>query len=122
MTINKELVKKQGVSKQDISKINRLHEIRDDYIARMKKLNPKKEQYLLRLFSSFITEINYQLQELWGFDRNKNYHRDWYLPHCICPKMDNDDMYGTDYQVITDKCPIHTQEENENRNKKISIT
>lgn len=34
--------------------------------------------------------------------------RTWHLPKCVCPKMDNDELYARPYIIVTDGCPIHT--------------
>ena len=63
--------------------------------------------YLLRKFAKQVTRIEYQLQEAWGFKKNRFMH-EWYLvPKCKCPKMDNAEARGTKYQIISGNCPIH---------------
>ena len=48
-----------------------------------------------------------KLQAQWGFtvDRSK---QGWYnVPKCACPKLDNQDLFGTDYQIYSKICPFH---------------
>ncbi len=41
-----------------------------------------------------LTEIEYHLQELWGFPADAKFHRFWEYPKCVC---------GT----INRECPLH---------------
>lgn len=54
-------------------------------------------------------ENQYLLQDTWKFERNPNYFREWTLPGCTCPKMDNEDRYPYG-RVISDSCLIHGKE------------
>lgn len=31
----------------------------------------------------------------------------WYRPHCMCPKMDNDDAFPSNYYVFNQSCLLH---------------
>ncbi len=60
----------------------------------------------LKSLSLDLQEIEFHLQELWGFPLNANYHRFWDYPKCKCPKKDNQDAYPN-YQIINLNCPLH---------------
>jgi hypothetical protein len=61
----------------------------------------------LKDLSNIVTDIEFDLQELWGFPLDINFHR-WYdIPKCSCPKMDNSENIGTKYRIISGACPIH---------------
>ena len=66
-----------------------------------------EDRITLRLLNKSIQEIDFKLQELWGFPINSNYHRWWEVPKCLCPDMDNRERYGTKYRVTRGDCPIH---------------
>ena len=36
------------------------------------------------------------------------YSRFWLDKGCTCPKMDNEDRFGTGYFIINLECPIHS--------------
>ncbi len=61
----------------------------------------------LKRYDKRLTELEYQLQEAWGFERNPDFHRFWERPKCKCPVLDNKDRYPTGYYVIVSKCPLH---------------
>lgn len=106
-TLSENLIIKQNLSDEEIEAIKIVHQARFGKIELMQTLDPtdKKALHVLR---DEITELDFQLQELWKFGRNLNFHRFFDLPHCRCPKMDNQDSLGTDYRVIAFDCPLHT--------------
>ena len=60
------------------------------------------------LLSKELENIEYSMQEIFGFPQNRNYHRYWLeIPTCTCPKLDNQEYYGTEYRLIVEDCPIH---------------
>ena len=65
--------------------------------------NPKR----LRDFAKQIKENEFEIQELFNFDRNYAFHRWWEVPKCTCPTMDNQDWWGNDRCYISGDCPIH---------------
>ncbi len=92
--------------------------ISDEFLERIKKLHLKrfkvKEKMIntddhsrLRVLANTIKDLEFELQDLWGFERDYSMH-DWFdVPKCTCPKMDNRERKGTDYQIISINCPIH---------------
>jgi len=71
-------------------------------------MNENNDKNFLRQCAKEVEELEFQLQESWKFEKDKNYHRYWWtLPKCTCPKMDNEDRFGTDYHVYSSDCPIH---------------
>ncbi len=103
-TINSILVANQGLDLDTVSKINKLHRVRNCYLTLMDEFNDKGN---LRHFSNIITQIDFQLQKLWKFKEDSAYHRFWELPKCDCPKMDNIDTYGTGHRYINPNCILH---------------
>lgn len=62
---------------------------------------------MLRSFANDIQLCEFELQRLWGFDEDARFHRFWETPKCECPKMDNEERYGTKYSAITLSCKLH---------------
>lgn len=57
-----------------------------------------------------IEDIEFTLQGLWKFERNKDFHTHWIeIKGCTCPKFDNRDHWGTGRIVISD-CKWHWKE------------
>ena len=84
-----------------------LHSLRHKYMHAMRKTDVK-EQGVLQTLAQYIENVEFQLQEAWGFGRNVNFHSYWYrVPHCTCPKLDNKDSFGTAIRHINENCPVH---------------
>ena len=59
----------------------------------------------------YIEDIEYTLQGLWKFGRNRDFHIHWLeTPGCTCPKMDNQDLMGAPYRITSATCPHHSEE------------
>ena len=54
-----------------------------------------------------LQEVEFHLQELWGFPRDARFHKFWDYPKCTCPKVDNEDNYPTGFYIIDKECPLH---------------
>lgn len=68
MTINRELAEERGLDESAIQEIESLHEKLDTLIAAWIK-EPYKE-----LRKEMIHNIEYRLQQLWGFSMDRDYH------------------------------------------------
>jgi len=104
ISINMKLAEELKLSIETIRLIEHYHRIREDFITQMGRGGTKE---VLRFYDSILEEIEFNLQELWGFEKNKNYHRFWERPYCTCPKMDNDDAYPYGLYVISSSCILH---------------
>lgn len=59
------------------------------------------------IISERVTELEFELQRLWGFPQDKEFHRYWLnIGSCSCPKMDNMDRLGYG-RIINLGCPVH---------------
>ena len=70
MSINKTLAKERGISQEDQDKIEELHKLLENLINSAVEEGYPDEQKIINL----IQEAEYQLQELWGFDKDNSYH------------------------------------------------
>lgn len=101
--INSRLVANQNLELEDLIKIEKLHMVRNCYLTLMENTDDSVE---LKRLSLFITQIDFQLQKLWKFKVDSNYHRFWELPKCQCSILDNREKYGTG-RYYNPNCPIH---------------
>lgn len=60
----------------------------------------------LKSLAQDLTEIEFYLQELWGFPKDIKFHRFWEYPKCECPKFDNLDAYPY-ASYISSNCRLH---------------
>lgn len=106
MSANKQLAESIKLSDLEVSTIDVLHEIRKSTYKLMESDN-KSNPELLPIYSEICKNVEFALQELWGFGANANLHRFWKQPHCLCPRLDNEESYGSINSCINEFCPVH---------------
>lgn len=111
--LNDKLAKLNNVSDENIAKIVKAHIFKLKQFELMEQTDNK---CLLKSLADVIEQIEYELQELWGFAKDKNFHRWFDVPKCTCPKLDNEERIGTSYRIIAVHCPVHG-ESNESENR-----
>ncbi len=104
--INSSLIKKNKISDTALEAIKAFHILKEAHLEELKN-GAATGKVRLRKIASNITNIEFSLQKLWGFEPDKNYHRFWKLPQCTCPTMDNEDAYPTGYYVVNQNCILH---------------
>lgn len=59
--------------------------------------------------AEYVTDLEYTLQGLWGFTRDKKFHYyNLHIEGCRCPELDNMEMVGhSTRRFISASCPIH---------------
>lgn len=110
--LNPYFARKQGITTQkEIDDLHAVHIKRRAIFELMKGLDPDNtfDRKLLKKCDQMITLVDYELQRLWKFQPDKNYHTWWCEePHCRCPKIDNrDPIYLGRGRIIRQDCPIH---------------
>lgn len=103
--LNESLLKKQKVSKSNINKLKKLYYEQSVIFDKMQKEN---DTIRLRSLNKENTKVEYQIQSLWNFKKNRSMHKWFLVPKCLCPKSDNFDRLGTKFGIISDDCPIHS--------------
>lgn len=91
-----------------------LHFLRHSYTHAMTNCDPKvlKDRRSLRNLANLIEGVEFQLQEAWGFSQDAAFHSYWFrVPHCTCPKLDNQENFGFPQRVINENCPVHGSED-----------
>jgi hypothetical protein len=98
------LAERRNISDESLERIKKLHLKRFQVKEEMTKTCDRSR---LGMLANMIKDIEFELQDLWGFERDYSMH-DWFdVPKCTCPKMDNRERKGTGYQIISLDCPIH---------------
>lgn len=101
---NLDLLIKNG-KKDNLEKLKRVY---IELFKTFEKMENIDNPVILYYLNEDITEIEYKLQELWGFTKDSNYHSYWFqCPKCTCPKMDNNDAIGTKYRYYDIDCIVH---------------
>ena len=108
--INRDMILKYDVGEKSLLRIKELHVAK--HINRMLVETAIRQEWVsnrfLKISADIEKEIEFLLQEAWGFDRDEKYHKFWEFPNCQCPDMDNRDRYPSEYYVISGECPIHS--------------
>jgi len=104
LRLNQRLITQQGLTQEQVDKIKELHMER---LSIEKQLEEAHRVEDIKAIFGYWTDCEYRLQDAWGFPRDANWHPSHHLPHCVCPKMDNDDAIGTGYFVRVQGCAIH---------------
>jgi hypothetical protein len=102
--LNSMLVKRQKVSPENVELLKHTHVTRYRIFEKMEATDNVAE---LRQLAKDFEDLEFYQQELWGFPKDKNFHRWFKVPKCLCPKMDNMDRIGSSFGVTVENCPIH---------------
>lgn len=102
--LNPNLVAKQELSQLQVNNIIDLHKHKNRIFNEMKATSSKT---LLRDLAKKVEETEFKLQAIWGFPQDENFHYWWQVPQCSCPRMDNQDLYGTNHKIINPQCKVH---------------
>lgn len=106
MYFNENLIKTQNVTKEQQEELK---------IVYQKLFGILEESYKTEDIDTLIgitkdiEKYEFELQELWNFPKNSNYHRYWIdINKCKCPKLDNRDyIYFGQGKIISGRCEIH---------------
>lgn len=114
MAVNLELARRLNLSPDAIAAIYNRHNLRDAIEATMgHSVNTYLANRTMQNYEFVMKLINdwrnneAQLQKLWGFEQNPAYYKEWNIPGCTCPKMDNEERYPSGMYVVSSNCPIH---------------
>lgn len=106
--VNPAFVRKQNISDETLKQIIMLHKIRLRMHELVEKSDDKDE---LRTLSNSLIDLELNLQDLWGFDRDIRFYKFWNVSKCTCAKMDNEDMYPIGPYWYSGDCPLHGSDE-----------
>lgn len=104
MPINKSPARSRGLDETTIESIEHTMEGLE-YILE----NPQDTSNTPEVVVRLVEDYEILLQRLWGFDENKDHHKYWFrINGCMCPKMDNEDAFGTGIRYYLMRCPYHS--------------
>jgi len=103
ITISKQLLDLQDCWEE----LNAIKDCHKQILEIFNKMEEEKDPEILVSLDKLVTDIEFELQYLWGFPKDPNFHRFWDRQKCLCPKMDNDDRYPTGNYIVAGNCPLH---------------
>lgn len=99
--LNKHLLKKQNIDKETEEELLATHEALYEI-----KQNPENYDNVFEL----VQDLEYRLQELWGFPKDSKYHiHQFEIKTCACPWIDNLERAGSGMFIYNAECPIHNK-------------
>lgn len=105
--LNWELAQRQGCSDDELEAIVNSHIRRAVIFEEMAAYKNTAIDELQRCASE-LEELEFELQAYWHFEPDRNHHTWWlFVPHCRCPKMDNQDPMYFGRRIILSGCPVH---------------
>lgn len=104
LILNKRLLDRQNCW-TNLDKLKALHQERLYIYDLMSDLESNDD--LLLMYDALCRQIQFELQEAWGFELDESFHYFWIRPHCTCPVLDNQDLMGIDRKIINSNCPLH---------------
>lgn len=99
-----QLIKKHGLDEACVQRIALLNMEISFFKNQMRQ---EANQEMLREYNSHINNLQFELQEAWGFSRNRNFHKFWAVPKCTCPREYNEKRYPRGGYKTNRKCVIH---------------
>ena len=104
--LNQNLIARNGVSPSSQLELCALYDKLEAFIEEGNATSSVEEN---RRIADEIEQLEFKLQELWGFGRSQMHHRYWsWLDMCLCnaDSMDNLDDRGYRRTIRMD-CPLH---------------
>lgn len=103
--LNQNLVARNGVSPSSQLELCTLYDKLETILLSSKGELLTRADY--DIISEQITELEFELQRLWGFPQDKEFHKYWLsVGHCECPPLDNLERLGYG-RIINLGCPVH---------------
>ena len=89
-------------NKENLSKLKKC--VKDKLIIYEDIFKPNKSY---KKYYKKLTNIEFNMQTLYGEDEDIMYHKFWETPMCTCPKINNIEIYPSKKYFVDDNCPIH---------------
>lgn len=102
--LDNDLIKANNVSKYAFNRLLTLYLHKKILFEAMEFIDDPEK---LKVYDKKLTDIDYEIQTQWNFVPDSKYHRYWERPKCTCPKMDNEERFGTIYTIKDTNCPLH---------------
>ncbi|MFD3303716.1 hypothetical protein [Alteromonas macleodii] len=111
-SLNHRLALSQRLSVAAVKKLIALHNhLQNDIYPFARKLSPKNDGMALQHVGRYVQNVEFAMQELWGFTQESSFHTHWCnIPHCICNKNGPNPYFLESWgkHTIRDKnCPVH---------------
>lgn len=103
-TLNHRLVTKQNLSRKNLKALKETHIFKHMLFRAARATD---DPAVLKDLAAKFQLLEFEQQRLWGFPQDARMHRWFEFPKCECPKIDNQERYGTGMGVVYSTCPVH---------------
>jgi hypothetical protein len=110
MMLNPRLLARQHITDAGEEWLLTLHRMKDTLFEFEATLDPTdpEDRPIFKAMGPVLEDIELSMQKGWKFEPTRDHHTWWYRwNHCVCPKLDNDDMRGVPQRVYNLSCPHH---------------
>jgi len=105
--LNEDLAKRQKITQKQRDNLNDIYDEILELMIRADELQKSDECLLDSDIPDYLTELEFNLQENWNFEKNDNFHSYWNkLPGCACPVIDNKESFGI-HRITNSSCRWH---------------
>lgn len=103
---NQRMIEENKVSDEAVSKMDTKY---DELHTLLNASYCCEDNETIKALGREVERVEFELQELWNFPIDSNYHRYWLdLKGCCCPKDNLDPIYFGQGRIINN-CPIHSK-------------
>ena len=98
------------IEKDRISNNKNLDKLKNCLIEKLKiydAIEKSESDDNLQQYYKKLTDIEFNMQLLYGEDEDVTFHRFWETPKCTCPKIDNLENFPSEIPIFDSNCPIH---------------
>ena len=104
--LNPLLIKWRGIQPEAIERLKAGHLSKSRLFQEMAR-TPKADTAALLVLASKIDDVEFVLQENWGFPLDATYHEWFLVPHCSCNVTLNQSLRGSPLRLVNETCPVH---------------
>jgi type I site-specific restriction-modification system R (restriction) subunit len=97
------------VEKKRVSNKKNLPKLKNCLLEKLKIYDQIEKSDIdnLIIYYKKLTDIEFNMQLLYGEEEDISYHRFWETPKCTCPKIDNLEIFPFNNPIFDSNCPIH---------------
>jgi hypothetical protein len=106
--LNPILMRQQNLQQDRYDMLIESHRLKFMIMDTMEKHDPVMDRGFIRWCAELIDKLEFVQQAFWGLSLDPNFHMFWILPHCSCPKAENEHLWGTCVHMHDPDCPIHS--------------
>jgi len=107
VVLNQKLIEKQKITEEGVIKIKKPHRKKNKLFSKISRWMEEGNDKKIILSAKKLKEIEFKMQDVWGFERDSNKHIHWFQnPACSCPTIDNFESFPF-RRLYSGDCILH---------------